>query len=183
MKEGIAQSVERWSPKPLVKSSSLFSLARRRFSFPKTIMTKKVVGILKMTIEAGKASPAPPVGPALGLRGLNIMNFCKEFNDLTKHYKSGTMIPTEIKIFKDKSIKISLKTPPISQLVKTYLNLEKGHSHLEIAERREIDPRLIFHLAALKQRDEPLLNMESLCRSVLSSCQMLGLKLSSSGKL
>ena len=73
-----------------------------------------------MSIEAGKASPAPPVGPALGLRGLNMMSFCKEFNDLTKDYMPGTIVPTKIDIFADKSIKIHLQTPTCTFILKSY---------------------------------------------------------------
>src|SRR5919109_1301225 len=88
-------------------------------------MAKKVRAIVKLQIQAGKATPAPPVGPALGQHGVNIMAFVKEYNEKTAA-QAGQVIPVEITIFEDRSFTFILKTPPVSDLIKKALNLEKG---------------------------------------------------------
>ncbi len=88
-------------------------------------MAKKVKTIIKIQIEAGKANPAPPIGTALGPQGINIQDFCKKFNDMTKDM-TGDIIPAEIKIFEDRSFTFKLKTPPASALLKKAAGIEKG---------------------------------------------------------
>ncbi|GLJ25740.1 hypothetical protein SUGI_0492880 [Cryptomeria japonica] len=88
---------------------------------------KKVIGVIKLALDAGKATPAPPVGPALGSKGVNIMAFCKEYNAKTSD-KAGYVIPVEITIFDDKSFTFILKTPPASVLLKKAAGVEKGSS-------------------------------------------------------
>src|SRR6202048_4696539 len=88
-------------------------------------MAKKVTGLIKLQIPAGKANPAPPIGPALGQHGVNIMQFCKEYNAKTQD-KAGTVIPVEITVFEDRSFTFILKTPPASELLKKAANVEKG---------------------------------------------------------
>lgn len=90
---------------------------------------KKTEINVKLQIKAGEANPSPPIGPALGARGINIMKFCNEFNEKTKNMteiKKGTLLPTVISIYKDKSFKFIIKSPPASVLIKNILNLEKG---------------------------------------------------------
>jgi|TARA_B100001750_G_C15447409_1_gene566991 large subunit ribosomal protein L11 len=89
-------------------------------------MAKEIDGYLKLQIPAGKANPSPPVGPALGQRGINIMDFCKSFNERTKDEDSGMPIPVTITIFKDKSFTFETKTPPASYLLKKVLNAKRG---------------------------------------------------------
>src|SRR6476619_3504555 len=89
-------------------------------------MAKKVVGYIKLQIPAGKANPSPPVGPALGQRGLNIMEFCKAFNAQTQGMEPGLMLPVVITAFADKSFTFILKTPPATVLIKKALKLDKG---------------------------------------------------------
>merc|ERR1719408_273455 len=91
-------------------------------------LTFKVIGIIKLELDAGKANPAPPVGPALGAKGVNIMAFCKEYNARTAD-SIGTVIPVEIMVFEDKSFTFKTKTPPTSFLIKKEVGLEKGASH------------------------------------------------------
>src|ERR1700679_2134050 len=86
---------------------------------------KKVVGKIKLQIQAGKANPAPPIGPALGQHGVNIMQFCKEYNAKTQD-KAGMIIPVEINVYDDRSLDFVLKTPPSADLLKKALNVEKG---------------------------------------------------------
>ena len=88
-------------------------------------MAKEIAGMLKLQIEAGKANPAPPVGPALGQKGVNIMDFCKKFNDKTKD-KMGKVIPVVITVYKDKSFTFITKQPPTSFLIREQLKLKKG---------------------------------------------------------
>jgi len=89
-------------------------------------MAKEIDGYVKLQIPAGKANPAPPVGPALGQRGINIMDFCKSFNEKTKEEESGMPIPVTITVFKDKSFTFETKTPPASYLLKKALNAKRG---------------------------------------------------------
>ena len=88
-------------------------------------MAKKVVAIIKLAIPAGKANPAPPIGPALGQHGVNIMAFCKEYNAKTSD-KAGLIVPVEISVFEDRSFTFILKTPPASVLIKKAAKIEKG---------------------------------------------------------
>ena len=88
-------------------------------------MAKKVVALIKLAIPAGKANPAPPIGPALGQHGVNIMAFCKEYNAKTQD-KAGLIVPVEISVFEDRSFTFILKTPPASVLIKKAAKLEKG---------------------------------------------------------
>ena len=91
-------------------------------------MAKKIVGYIKLQIPAGKANPSPPVGPALGQRGINIMDFCKAFNAHTQSQEPGLVLPTVITAYADKSFTFIVKTPPTSILIKKELNLKKGSS-------------------------------------------------------
>src|SRR3989337_220201 len=88
-------------------------------------MAKKVRAVIKLQIEAGKANPAPPVGPALGQHGVNIMAFCKDYNEKTAS-QAGTIVPVEIMVFEDRSFTFALKTPPASDLLKRAAAIEKG---------------------------------------------------------
>ena len=88
-------------------------------------MAKKVVGLIKLQLPAGQANPAPPVGPALGQHGVNIMEFCNQYNAKTKE-KAGSIIPVEISVFADRTFKFILKTPPASDLIKKELGIDKG---------------------------------------------------------
>jgi len=89
-------------------------------------MAKKIVGFIKLQCPAGKANPSPPIGPALGQRGLNIMEFCKAFNAQTQKVEAGLMLPVVITAYQDKSFTFIIKTPPASVLIKKALKLEKG---------------------------------------------------------
>lgn len=87
---------------------------------------KEVIGVIKLQVPVGKANPAPPIGPALGQKGLNIMEFCKQFNALKFEFAPGTPIPTTITAYKDKSFDIQTKLPPVSFLIMQEINLKKG---------------------------------------------------------
>lgn len=89
-------------------------------------VTSKVVGLIKLIIPAGKANPSPPIGPALGQRGLNIMEFCKAFNASTQSMESGIPVPVEITAYENKSFTFVIKIPPVSYYLKQYANIDKG---------------------------------------------------------
>src|ERR1700752_4712840 len=89
-------------------------------------MAKKVVGIIKLQVPAGKANPSPPIGPALGQRGLNIMEFCKAFNAQTQKLEKGAPIPVVITVYADRSFTFEMKTPPVSHFIKKAAKLESG---------------------------------------------------------
>lgn len=138
---------------------------------------KKITGFLRLEIEAGKANPSPPVGPALGLRGINIMNFCKEFNARSKSIKDGTIVPTLITIYEDKSISFVIKSPSSSYHVKKNLNLAKGAKTPGKQTLGSIDLKSVYEIAKSKQKDLSHLSVESVARSILGSLQSTGVSL------
>ena len=103
-------------------------------------MAKKIRAIIKLQIDAGKANPAPPVGPALGQHGVNIMAFCKDYNERTSS-QAGTIVPVEITVFEDRSFIYVLKTPPVSDLLKKASAIEKGSADPETREGGRSLPR------------------------------------------
>mmetsp|Transcript_3486 Transcript_3486/g.9789 ORF Transcript_3486/g.9789 Transcript_3486/m.9789 type:complete len:191 (+) Transcript_3486:70-642(+) len=115
-------AAQRHRPCPVSRSRVLGGASPRRAT---TTMAAKVSGFIKLAIEAGKASPAPPIGPALGSKGVNIMAFCKEYNAKTQD-KAGTVIPVEITVYEDKSFTFILKTPPASVLIKKAAGIKTG---------------------------------------------------------
>jgi large subunit ribosomal protein L11 len=113
-------------------------------------MAKKVVAIVKLALNAGKANPAPPVGPALGQHGVNIMAFCKEYNAKTAE-QTGTVIPVEISIFEDRSFTFVLKTPPASILIKKAAKIETGSN-----ERKKLVKSLPLNCKKLPKSNYPI---------------------------
>jgi large subunit ribosomal protein L11 len=138
---------------------------------------KKISSFLRLDIEAGKANPSPPVGPALGLRGVNIMNFCKEFNAKTKHIKEGTTIPTIITVFEDRSYSFILKVPSNTAHMKKILQL--GHNQAFPGQCKpahsKLDFKFIFHIAKSKQKDLPRVPLVSVCQSIIGSGKSNGI--------
>lgn len=115
-------------------------------------MAKKVRAIVKLQIQAGKATPAPPVGPALGQHGVNIMGFVKEYNERTAP-QAGLVIPVEITIFEDRSFTFVLKTPPASDLIKKALNIDKGSGTTGKSSAGTISRVKLREIAELKMKD------------------------------
>jgi large subunit ribosomal protein L11 len=113
---------------------------------------KKVVGKIKLQIQAGKANPAPPIGPALGQHGVNIMQFCKEYNAKTQD-KAGTIIPVEITVFEDRSFDFVLKTPPAADLIKKAAGIEKGSATPNKAKVGSISKAKVTEIAKIKLPD------------------------------
>ncbi|MGB3296256.1 MAG: 50S ribosomal protein L11 [Phormidesmis sp.] len=115
-------------------------------------MAKKVVALIKLAIPAGKANPAPPIGPALGQHGVNIMAFCKDYNARTAE-KAGLIVPVEISVFEDRSFTFILKTPPASVLIKKAANIEKGSSNPRTEKVGSITRAQLKEIAETKMPD------------------------------
>jgi large subunit ribosomal protein L11 len=138
-------------------------------------MAKKVRAVIKLQIEAGKANPAPPVGPALGQHGVNIMAFCKDYNERTAS-QAGTVVPVEITVFEDRSFTFVLKTPPASDLLKRAAGIEKGSS----AQRREkvgqISRDQLREIAEIKLRDLNTTSVEAAMEMVEGTARSMGIE-------
>jgi|SRR3990172_4954402 large subunit ribosomal protein L11 len=138
-------------------------------------MAKKVRAVIKLQIEAGKANPAPPVGPALGQHGVNIMAFCKDYNERTAS-QAGTVVPVEITVFEDRSFTFALKTPPASDLLKRAAGIEKGSA----AQRREkvgqISRDQLREIAQIKLRDLNTTNVEAAMKMVEGTARSMGIE-------
>ena len=139
-------------------------------------MAKKIVGTLKLQVPAGKANPSPPVGPALGQRGINIMEFCKAFNAKTQDTEVGAPCPTIITYYQDKSFSMDIKTPPASYLLKKAAKLESGAKepskevvgHVTVSQVREI--------AETKMQDLNANNIEAAMQIILGSARSMGIE-------
>ena len=138
-------------------------------------MAKKIRAVIKLQIEAGKANPAPPVGPALGQHGVNIMAFCKDYNERTAS-QAGTVVPVEITVFEDRSFTFVLKTPPASDLLKRAAGIEKGSS----AQRREkvgqISRDQLREIAEIKLRDLNTTSVEAAMEMVEGTARSMGIE-------
>jgi large subunit ribosomal protein L11 len=138
-------------------------------------MAKKIKAIVKLQIPAGKANPAPPVGPALGQHGVNIMAFCKEYNTRTAS-QVGTIIPVEITVYQDQSFTFITKTPPATDLLKKAAGVEKGSSEPGRVVVGQITRQQVREIAELKMKDLNALDIEGAERMVEGSARSLGIK-------
>ena len=139
-------------------------------------MAKKIRAVIKLQLEAGKATPAPPVGPALGQHGANIMAFCKEYNERTSS-QSGSIIPVEIIVFEDRSFTFSLKTPPASDLIKKAAGLEKG-SPAQIRQKVGTLTRdQVRQIAETKMKDRNANDIEAAMRMVEGTARSMGVEI------
>ena len=138
-------------------------------------MAKKLRAVIKLQLEAGKATPAPPVGPALGQHGANIMAFCKEYNERTSS-QAGSIIPVEILIYEDRSFTFSLKTPPASDLIKKAVGLEKG-SPAQIREKvGSISRDQLRQIAEVKMKDLNANDIDAAIRMVEGTARSMGVE-------
>ncbi len=138
-------------------------------------MAKKVRAIIKLQIEAGKANPAPPVGPALGQHGVNIMGFCKEYNEKTSN-QAGTIVPVEITVFEDRSFAFVLKTPPASDLLKRAAGVGKG-SAAQLREKvGQVTKSQVRQIAELKMRDLNAYDVEAAMQQIEGTARSMGLE-------
>ncbi|UOF93659.1 MAG: 50S ribosomal protein L11 [Bordetella sp.] len=138
-------------------------------------MAKKIAGIIKLQVPAGKANPAPPIGPALGQRGLNIMEFCKNFNAKTQNMESGMPVPVVITAYSDKSFTFVLKTPPASFLIKKAAGIQKGSSKPNTDKVGELTYSQIEEIAKIKSSDLTGSSLESEMRTIAGSARSMGI--------
>jgi large subunit ribosomal protein L11 len=138
-------------------------------------MAKKVKAIIKLQIPAGQANPAPPVGPALGQHGLNIMGFCKEYNERTAS-QSGSIVPVEITVYEDRSFTFITKTPPTSDLLKKALGLEKASGTTGHEEAGTLTRQQLREIAELKAKDLNANTIEAAERIVEGTARSMGIK-------
>jgi len=137
-------------------------------------MAKKVTGIVKLQIAAGQANPAPPVGPALGSQGINIMAFCKEFNAATKD-KAGLVIPVVITVYQDKSFTCVYKSPPASVLLKKAAGLTSGSARPNTVKVGTVTRAQLEDIAKVKNADLTAADMEAAVRTIAGSARSMGL--------
>lgn len=137
---------------------------------------KQLTATIKLLINAGAAKPAPPVGPALGQAGLNIMAFCKEFNARTAGYKDGVPLRVSVRVFSDKTFEWDLKTPPSTWLIKKAAGLARAADRPGHEVAGVVSLKHIYEIAKVKQADVPHVSIESLCRNLLSTCRSMGVR-------
>ena len=136
---------------------------------------KEIIGNIKLQIPAGKATPAPPIGPALGQHGVNIMEFCKAYNDKTKD-KMGFVIPVEIIVYSDRSFSFTLKTPPVSELIRKTIGLKKGSPNPNTNIVGKISKAQIEQIAKEKLEDLNAVTIESACKIIEGSARSMGVQ-------
>ena len=140
-------------------------------------MAKKVVGSLKLEVKAGQANPSPPIGPALGQRGLNIMEFCKQFNAATKEMELGSPVPVIITYYQDKSFTLELKTPPASFLLKKAAKVNKGATEPgKGGPIGKVTMDQIREIAEVKLKDLNANNIEQAMKIIAGSARSMGLQ-------
>lgn len=138
-------------------------------------MAKKVKAIIKLQISAGQANPAPPVGPALGQHGLNIMAFCKEYNERTSA-QTGSIVPVEITVFEDRTFTFITKTPPVADLLKKALGVEKGSGTAGHEEIGTLSRDKLREIAGLKTKDLNARDIEAAERIIEGTARSMGVK-------
>ncbi len=138
-------------------------------------MAKKIVGFIKLQIPAGKANPSPPVGPALGQRGLNIMEFCKAFNAQTQNLEPGLPIPVVITAYADKSFTFIMKTPPAAVLIKKAAGIQKGSARPNADKVGKLTREQAEEIAKTKMPDLTAADMDAAVRTVAGSARSMGI--------
>lgn len=138
-------------------------------------MAKKVVGKVSLQIQAGKATPAPPVGPALGQHGVNIMGFCKEYNAKTAN-QTGFIVPVEITVYEDRSFTFVLKSPPASDLLKKAAGIEGGSSEPNKKKVGKVTRAKLIEIAETKKEDLNAYNLEAAIRMIEGTARSMGLE-------
>jgi large subunit ribosomal protein L11 len=138
-------------------------------------MAKKVKAVIKLQIPAGQANPAPPVGPALGQHGLNIMAFCKEYNERTSK-QTGSIIPVEITVYEDRTFTFITRTPPAPDLIKKALKLEKAGGRAGHDEAGIITKAQVKEIAEMKMKDLHANSIEAAMRTIEGTARSMGIK-------
>merc|ERR1711991_1020843 len=151
----------------LVVGRRLFEMASRAAAALKTL--------LKLRIPAGGASASPPTGPALGQAGVNIMEFCKEFNARTGNLNKDTPVPVVVRVFEDRTFEFATSAPPTSFFLKKAAKIEKGAAKPGHEVAGEVSLKQVYEIAKMKHND-PRQSLESLCRSIVGSARSMGIK-------
>lgn len=138
-------------------------------------MAKKVTAVVKLALPAGKATPAPPVGPALGQHGVNIMGFCKEYNERTKE-QAGLIIPVEITVYEDRSFTFILKTPPASVLIKKALGIETASGTPNKKKVGKLTDKQVEEIAKIKMPDLNAASMDAAKSMVRGTARSMGVE-------
>ncbi len=138
-------------------------------------MAKKVKAVIKLQIEAGQANPAPPVGPALGQHGVNIMAFCKDYNERTKG-KTGSIVPVEITVYEDRSFTFVTRTPPAADLLKKAIDVEKGSGATGSEKVGALSRAKLHEIAELKAKDLNAINIEGAERIIAGTARSMGIE-------
>jgi large subunit ribosomal protein L11 len=137
-------------------------------------MAKKVQGYVKLQVPAGQANPSPPIGPALGQQGVNIMEFCKQFNAQTQQLEKGLPIPVVITVYADRSFTFIMKTPPASVLIRKQLGLEKGSGAPNTNKVGKISRKQLEEIARTKQPDLTAADLDAAVRTIAGSARSMG---------
>lgn len=139
-------------------------------------MAKKIVGFIKLQVPAGKANPSPPIGPALGQRGLNIMEFCKAFNAQTQQgFEIGMKLPVVITAFADKSFTFIIKSPPATALLKKAAKIEKGSGKAHLEKVGKVTRAQLEEIAKIKMKDLNAADMDGAVKIIAGSARSIGL--------
>jgi len=137
-------------------------------------MAKKVQGYIKLHVPAGSANPSPPIGPALGQQGVNIMEFCKQFNAQTQKMEKGLPIPVVITVYSDRSFTFIMKTPPAAVLIRKAIGIEKGSGTPNTAKVGKISRKQLEEVAKMKQPDLTAADLEAAVRTIAGSARSMG---------
>ncbi len=143
-------------------------------------MAKKIKTVIKLQLPAGQASPAPPVGPALGQYGVNIMAFCKEYNERTAS-QGGSIVPAEITIYEDRSFTFALKTPPVADLLRRALDVEKGSGIPNLQKIGRLPRERIRDIAEIKMKDLNAADIEGAMRMIEGTARSMGIEIEEEG--
>jgi large subunit ribosomal protein L11 len=137
-------------------------------------MAKKVQGYVKLQVPAGQANPSPPIGPALGQQGVNIMEFCKQFNAQTQGLEKGLPIPVVITVYSDRSLTFIMKTPPASVLIRKAIGIEKGSGTPNSAKVGRISRKQLEEIAKTKTPDLTAADLDAAVRTIAGSARSMG---------
>ncbi len=138
-------------------------------------MAKKIDGYIKLQVPAGKANPSPPIGPALGQKGVNIMAFCKEFNAATSSMEPGLPIPTEITVFNDKSFTFIMKSPPAAFLLRKAAGIAKGSGEPNVNKVGKVTRAQLEEIVTTKNADLTAADMDAAVRTIAGTARSMGI--------
>lgn len=139
-------------------------------------MVKKIQSCIKLQIPAGTANPSPPIGPALGQKGVNIMEFCKDFNKSTENLEKGLLVSVVVTVYNDRSFSLLIKTPPASVLLKKAAGITSGSCKPNVVSVGKISRAQIYDISKIKESDMTGADIESISRSIIGTARSMGLE-------